>query len=130
MPVVISEDTGRVRIDSTGVAIDTARIFSETRHMLRLDDDLVGFYEVINGHDRLRWVGELAESVATGVSLTDTPDSLMDMPVSLTDAPAALTDAPAALTDAPAALTDAPAALTDAPTALTDAPDSLTDTPD
>src|SRR5687767_15382586 len=37
---------------------DPVTIANDTRHLLRLDDDLDGFYAAIEGHERLRWVGE------------------------------------------------------------------------
>ena len=58
IPVVISEGNGRIRIDLAEPAADAAWVVRCTRHLLRLDDDLGGLYEVITGHDRLQWVLE------------------------------------------------------------------------
>lgn len=58
IPAVISEESGKLRIDLSGSEIDAAAIVGDTRHLLRLDDDLNGFYDAIAGHDRLKWVGE------------------------------------------------------------------------
>jgi 3-methyladenine DNA glycosylase/8-oxoguanine DNA glycosylase len=38
---------------------DLERIASGIRHILRLDDDLNGFYKMIEGHERLSWVAEV-----------------------------------------------------------------------
>jgi len=58
VPAVIYEEKGRIRIDLSDSQADAGRIIEDTRHLLRLDDDLDGFYNAIRGHDRLQWVGE------------------------------------------------------------------------
>ncbi len=58
VPVVIFEEKGKIRIDVTGPKFDAARIVSDTRHLLRLDDDLEGFYTSISGNESLKWVGD------------------------------------------------------------------------
>ena len=55
---VISEDEGGVRIDPANSKIASAHIERGVRHLLRLDDDLGGFYESVNGHGGLEWVAE------------------------------------------------------------------------
>lgn len=56
VPAVIFEDGGKIRIDLA--KMDPARVVRDVRHILRLDDDLVGFYEAVAAHERLLWVGE------------------------------------------------------------------------
>ena len=58
IPAVIFEDSGRVRIDFLGPKGAAEKIAADARHILRLDDDLTGFYASIEGHERLAWVGE------------------------------------------------------------------------
>jgi len=58
VPAVISEENGKIRIDIDSTDVDAEFVVNETRHLLRLDDDLDGFYASITGHDRLNWVGE------------------------------------------------------------------------
>lgn len=58
VPALISEENGRIRIDLAEGVLEIDRIASQTRHLLRLDDDIDGFYEIIDGHDRLKWVAE------------------------------------------------------------------------
>jgi 3-methyladenine DNA glycosylase/8-oxoguanine DNA glycosylase len=58
VPVVISEEKEKIRIDVAVPDVDVDRIARDARHLLRLDDDLNGFYESIIGHERLTWVGE------------------------------------------------------------------------
>jgi len=55
---IISEEKGKVRVDLARPISDTTSIINETRHLLRLDDDLDGLYESIRDYERLRWVGE------------------------------------------------------------------------
>lgn len=55
VPGVISEENGRVRIDLANSKIAPEKIAADTRHILRIDDDLSGFYTAINGHERLHW---------------------------------------------------------------------------
>ncbi len=59
IPAVISEVNGKLKIEAEGSEIDAIQIINETRHLLRLDDDLNGFYDSIIGHERLNWVGKL-----------------------------------------------------------------------
>jgi 3-methyladenine DNA glycosylase/8-oxoguanine DNA glycosylase len=54
---VVSEERGRIRVDLSD-KIDTAAVARDTRHMLRLDDDLGGFYDAVATHEGLAWVGE------------------------------------------------------------------------
>src|SRR5437870_2006764 len=54
----ISEAKGELRIDLANAKIRPERIIREVRHILRLDDDLSGFYSAVNGNDRLAWVAE------------------------------------------------------------------------
>ncbi len=56
IPAVISEDSGQVRVDLSAPGFDREQIEKETRHLLRLDDDLAGFYALLDGHERLEWV--------------------------------------------------------------------------
>ena len=58
LPSVIYEEGNRLRIDLSGPVKNADRIIADTRHLLRLDDDLDGFYDSIRGHNRLQWVGE------------------------------------------------------------------------
>jgi len=55
VPAVIFETDGVLRVDLANSMIDEAQIIKDTRHILRLDDDLSGFYRVIEGHERLHW---------------------------------------------------------------------------
>ncbi len=55
---VISEEKGGVRINTANSKIDAEQIERETRHLLRLDDDLGGFYQAVDGHGGLEWVAE------------------------------------------------------------------------
>lgn len=59
VPAVICDENGRLRIDLANSKIDAAKIIDDTRHLLRLDEDLSGFYDTIKGHDRLKWVKKL-----------------------------------------------------------------------
>jgi 3-methyladenine DNA glycosylase/8-oxoguanine DNA glycosylase len=52
---VIRETKGGVAIDVTGDA-DRARVLRDTRHILRLDEDLSGFYAAVSPHEHLAWV--------------------------------------------------------------------------
>ncbi len=55
---VISEAKGGVRVDPASSKIDAAAIERDVRHLLRLDDDLDGFYKAVFGHGGLEWVAE------------------------------------------------------------------------
>lgn len=59
VPAVICEENDGLRIDLANSKIDAAKIIDNTRHLLRLDEDLSGFYDTIKGHDRLKWVKKL-----------------------------------------------------------------------
>jgi len=58
VPAVISEEKGRIKIETANDDCDAGTIVRDTRHLLRMDDDLNGLYASIAGHERLRWVGE------------------------------------------------------------------------
>lgn len=58
IPAVISEEKEKISIEVSVSNVDTENIVASTRHLLRLDDDLTGFYDSIIGHERLKWVGE------------------------------------------------------------------------
>jgi len=51
----LSDAGGRLRVDIDG-EIDTDTVVRDVRHLLRLDDDLAGFYDVIRKHGRVGWV--------------------------------------------------------------------------
>ena len=55
---VIAETKGGVNIERASSKIDAALIERDVRHILRLDDDLDGFYNSIFGHNGLEWVAE------------------------------------------------------------------------
>lgn len=55
---VISADGDQIRVDLADSSVDAASVSNVTRHLLRLDEDLGGFYSAIEGLDRLSWVGE------------------------------------------------------------------------
>ena len=56
VPATIFEGEGQLRIDLERKPADAERIISDVRHLLRLDDDIDGFYESVVGHERLDWV--------------------------------------------------------------------------
>ncbi len=58
LPAVISADPGKVLVEFFSDGFDTAKVVRDTRHILRLDDDLSGFYSAVDGHERLTWVAE------------------------------------------------------------------------
>ncbi|MEQ1606164.1 MAG: hypothetical protein ABL999_14980 [Pyrinomonadaceae bacterium] len=58
VPAVIFEEKKKIRIEVDGNGVDEDRLLRDVRHLLRLDDDLDGFYASIAGHERLNWVGE------------------------------------------------------------------------
>ena len=58
VPAVIFEEKKKIRFDLGGNGFDEQRVLSDVRHLLRLDDDLGGFYDSIAGHERLKWVGD------------------------------------------------------------------------
>ncbi len=55
---VIFEEDGKIRIDINTIDFDEERVCRDVRHLLRLDDDLDGFYRSIAGQKRLNWVSE------------------------------------------------------------------------
>lgn len=55
---VISEDIGGVLVEPATSKVDPASIERDVRHLLRLDDDLEGFYKAVVGHTGLEWVTE------------------------------------------------------------------------
>lgn len=52
----IFEEDGRLRIDLNRQPSDENKIVADVRHLLRLDEDIDGFYESVAGHERLDWV--------------------------------------------------------------------------
>ena len=58
IPAEIYEEKGKIKIDLVGKRLDADILVRDVRHLLRLDDDLNGFYNVIAGHERLNWVGK------------------------------------------------------------------------
>src|SRR5688572_11662030 len=58
LPALISQDGDQIRVDVESANIDPVTVAKDTRHLLRLDDDLDGFYAAIDGNERLRWVAE------------------------------------------------------------------------
>lgn len=57
-PATISEKNGKLLVQAEGEISDRGRLARDTRHILRLDDDLSGLYGSIDGHKRLSWVSE------------------------------------------------------------------------
>ena len=57
-PAVISEAKGGIVIEAANKNVPAEQIERETRHLLRLDDDLAGFYGAVAGHGGLEWVTE------------------------------------------------------------------------
>lgn len=55
---VISEERGKIRIDPANSKLDPAAVAKDTRHLLRLDDDLRGFYDKIAKHGGPSWIAE------------------------------------------------------------------------
>ncbi len=58
IPADIFEEDGELKIEIYSSEFDSQPIADQTRHILRLDDDLSGFYDAIHGHDRLNWIGD------------------------------------------------------------------------
>ena len=56
IPAIIFEEKKKIRIDIDAEVFDPERIRRDVRHLLRLDDDLDGFYASISGHERLNWI--------------------------------------------------------------------------
>lgn len=53
---VISDDGGRLKIELSGGKADPDRVFRETAHILRIDDDLNGFYELLKKAKKHAWI--------------------------------------------------------------------------
>jgi 3-methyladenine DNA glycosylase/8-oxoguanine DNA glycosylase len=58
LPAVISESSGKLFVEISRSGFDSEKIVKDTRHILRLDDDLGEFYSIVDGHERLGWVNE------------------------------------------------------------------------
>lgn len=58
IPATIFEENRRLRIDLDRKPANERKIIDDARHLLRLDDDIDGFYELVTGHERLDWVVE------------------------------------------------------------------------
>lgn len=56
VPATISEKNGRLRVEAAVEVGDKAKLRRDVRHILRLDDELTGLYDVLEDHDRLAWV--------------------------------------------------------------------------
>jgi len=56
VPAVICEERNKLRIDLASSKIKLEKIVSDTRHILRLDDDLSGLYTAVADNERLAWV--------------------------------------------------------------------------
>jgi len=56
IPATIFEDGKRLQVDLNRKPSNAERIITDVRHLLRLDDDIDGFYESVAGHERLDWV--------------------------------------------------------------------------
>lgn len=55
-PATIYEEEKRLGIDLANMKIKPEKIIRDVRHILRLDDDLSGFYAAVAGNERLEWV--------------------------------------------------------------------------
>lgn len=56
---VMSGEENQVRIDLSGSKIDKQRVLREARHILRLDDDMGGFYKHIKKEKELAWISKI-----------------------------------------------------------------------
>jgi len=56
VPAVICEERNKLRIDLASSKIKPEKIVRDTRHILRLDDDLSGLYTAVADNERLAWV--------------------------------------------------------------------------
>lgn len=57
---VISEtDGGRLKIELAGGKADPAKVLRETAHILRIDDDLTGFYTSLYKGQKLAWIADI-----------------------------------------------------------------------
>lgn len=52
----IFEEAGLLQIDLDRKPSNEQKIINDARHLLRLDDDIDGFYDSVAGHERLDWV--------------------------------------------------------------------------
>src|SRR4051794_39123454 len=59
VPAAITEENGQLRIDLNNQKLGSEKVLRDIRHILRLDDDLSGFYEAIKHNERLSWVASL-----------------------------------------------------------------------
>lgn len=57
--VISDEGGGRLRIELTGGKLDPARVLRDVRHILRLDDDLSGFYKALRKEKKLAWISQI-----------------------------------------------------------------------
>lgn len=57
--VISDEGSGRLRIELTGGKLDPARVLRDVRHILRLDDDLSGFYKALRKEKKLAWISRI-----------------------------------------------------------------------
>ena len=55
----MSGEEGRVRVDLSDGEIDKERVLREVRHILRLDDDMSGFYKQIKKEKELAWISKM-----------------------------------------------------------------------
>jgi N-glycosylase/DNA lyase len=58
VPVSISEDGGKLRIEMLRQPASADKVISDVRHILRLDDDMADFYQAVKDYDRLSWVSK------------------------------------------------------------------------
>ncbi len=58
VPAVISEVDQRIRIELGDSRYEASAIITAVRHLLRLDEDLIGLYDAVAGNGRLQWIGE------------------------------------------------------------------------
>ncbi len=58
VPAVIFEDGKHIRIDIDRGGAEPSEIIASVRHLLRLDDDLIGLYDAVAADGRLQWIGE------------------------------------------------------------------------
>lgn len=56
LPGTMYEEGARLRIDLGQRPLDPLAVIDTARHVLFLDDDLSGFYTLVEGHARLGWV--------------------------------------------------------------------------
>ena len=56
--VSISESSGKLAIEVFGERFDERKIIGDVRHILRLDDDLTDFYQLVEQEKTLSWISE------------------------------------------------------------------------